>query len=144
MAIYTRPFEISDLSAFVPLEPLGNDEIADLELAKAIEDSDLAVTGVRNGKIFGCGGVHPVDDVHGELWLRLSKDCLKHKLDTLRWIRDGLRIIEETFPFSQLDAVIKCSFEKSIKLIEYLGFSRTREVTHEGKKWFIYSKRVKE
>ena len=142
MSVFVRPFKVSDLSAFEPLEPLSKSEIDDPELAKAIEDSKLAVTGIRNGVIIGCGGVHPVNDIHGELWLRLSKDCLKHKIDTLLWLKDGLRIIEETYPFKQLDASIKCCFEKSIRMIEYLGFKKTQEVTYDGQQWFIYSKEV--
>ena len=142
--IYIRPFKISDLKAFVPIEPLKESEIKDPELAKAIEDSGLAVTGIRDGKIIGCGGVHPIDDFHGEIWLRLSKDCLKHKIDTMRWLKAGLAIIEETYPFKQLNATIQSCFERSIKMIEYLGFGRTREVTEDDRKWFIYSKRVQE
>ncbi len=119
-------------------------EIKDPVLAQAIEDSSLAVTGVRNGKAIGYGGVHPIedDDFNGEVWLRLSPDCLKHKLDTLRWLRDGLKIVEETFPFGQLNATIKCCFGQSIKMIEYLGFKKTQEVIKDGAKWFIYSKRI--
>ncbi len=144
MSIYIRPFKISDLSAFIPIEPMAKAEIGDPELAQAIEDSGLAVTGIRNGKIIGCSGVHPVDDFHGEIWLRLSKDCLKHKIDTLRWIKDGLKIIEETYPFKQLNMTIKGCFEKSLRMVEYLGFRPTREIVHEGQKWFIFSKRVQE
>jgi len=145
MSIYIRPFRVNDFKAFEPIEPLTKAEIKDSEFAQAIEDSGLAVTGVRDGKIIGCGGVHPTDNEDiGELWLRLSADCLKHKLDTLRWLKDGLKIIEEIYPFKQLNASIKCCFEKSTKLIEYLGFKRVQEVTYEGKKWAIYSKRVQE
>ncbi|KKL10775.1 hypothetical protein LCGC14_2552450 [marine sediment metagenome] len=142
--IYIRPFRVSDFEAFEPIEPLATAEIKDPAFAQAIEDSCLAVTGVRDGEVIGCAGVHPVedDDFNGEMWLRLSPDCLKHKLDTLRWIRDGLKIIEETFPFGQLNATIKCCFTQSIKMVEYLGFKRVREVEHEGKQWFIYSKRI--
>jgi len=142
MSVYVRPFKVSDLSAFVPLEPLPENEIYDTEFAEAIERSDLAVTGVRDGKVIGCGGVHPVGNSQGEMWLRLSPDCLKHKFDTLRWIKDGFKIIEETYPFKQLNASIRCCFKESVKLAEYLGFHRTQEVTQTGVKWFIYSKRV--
>ena len=88
--------------------------------------------------------MHPIedDDFNGEMWLRLSPDCLKHKLDTLRWLRDGLKIVEETYPFGQLNATIKCCFEQSIKMIEYLGFKKTQELEHEGMQWAIYSKRI--
>lgn len=141
MSVYVRPFKASDLNAFVPIEPLEEDKLKDLELAKAIEESNLAVTGIRNGRIFGCAGVHPIDDIHGEVWLRLSAECLKHKLDTLRWIISGLKIVEETYPFRQLDAAIECTFERSIKMIEFLGFKRTQK---KDGKWYIYSKRVKE
>ncbi len=144
--IYTRPFKVSDFSEFVPIEPLNADEIKDPEFAQAIEDSGLAVTGIRNGKVFGCGGVHPIEnsDTVGELWLRLSKDCLKHKIDTLRWLRSGLKIVEKTYPFKQLNVTIQCCLERSIKMVERMGFKRVREVTQEDEKWFIYSKRVQE
>ena len=140
--IYIIPFKKEHLGAFNPLEP-GIERFND-ELAQAIEDSDLSVTGIRDGKIVGCGGVHPVNNEQGELWLRLSKDCLKHKLDTLRWLREGLAIIEQTFPFRQLNASIKCCFSESIKLVSFLGFTKTQELTHKGRKWSIFSKRVKE
>ena len=141
--IYIRPLKASDFDAFVPIEPLATGR--DPEFAKVIEDSGLAVTGIRDGVVVGCGGVHPTDNEDiGELWLRLSKDCLKHKIDTLRWLIEGLKIIEETYPFKQLNATIQCCFDKSIKLVEYLGFKRAQEQTLEGKKWAIYSKRVQE
>lgn len=146
MSIFIRPFKISDLSAFVPLEPMGRDEFADPELAKAIEDSDLAVTGVRDGKVVGCGGAHPmpVDGLQGELWLRLSKECTKFPFDTLRWLKDGLKIIEETFPFKKLNAVVWCDFKKSIKLVKFLGFKQTKFFNYNSKKWLIFSKRVRD
>jgi len=144
MAVYIRPFEKSDLDAFVPIEPMAQDREFDSELAQAVEDSGLSVTGIRNGEIVGCGGVHPLNDLQGELWLRLSTNCLQHKMDTLRWIKEGLAIIEEIYPFKQLNAVIRCDFKKGIKLVKFLGFHETETKTHEGKKWSIFSKRVKE
>jgi len=138
MSVYVRPFRASDLDEFVPIEPMKTDGLRDI--AKDIEDSGLAVSGVRNGKVVGCGGVHPVNEEVGELWLRLSGECLKHRIDTLRWLISGMKIIEDVFPFKQLDlAVLKC-FDKSIRLVEYLGFKKTQI----RKDYFIYSKRVKE
>lgn len=144
MAVFVRPFEKADLDAFEPLEPMTKSEQFSPEFAQAIEDSDLSVTGVRNGKVIGCGGVHPLDNDQGEIWLRLSKDCLKHKLDTLRWLRDGLKIIEKIFPFRQLNVLIKDSFARSVRLAESLGFCKVQIITHENKKWFLLAKRVKE
>ena len=111
-------------------------------MARAIEDSDLSVTGIRDGEVVGCGGVHPIDDFCGELWLRLSKDCLKHKIETLRWLKSGLEIIEETFPFKQLNATVKCDFKQSVRMIEFFGFVAVQELERDGIKWYIYSKRV--
>lgn len=139
-----RTFKASDLSAFVPIEALRPVEIDDPELAKAIEDSGLAVTGVRDGKIIGCGGVHPVDDFLGEAWLRLGKDCLKHKIDTMRWIRDGLKIVEEIYPFKQLNASIRSCFKVSARMVERLGFELVEEKMCDNEKWLIYSKRIQE
>lgn len=140
--IYVRPFKKSDLSAFKPIEK-GICRFND-DLAQAIEDSDLSITGIkRDGQIVGCGGVHP-DGEQGLLWLRLSDYCLSHRLEIARWLREGLAIIEDTFGFRQLNAVIKCNFSQSIKLIEYLGFKKTQEVTYKGQKWSIFSKLVEE
>jgi len=144
MSVYVRPFRKSDLSAFEPLEPLMPYERFDSELAQAIEDSDLSVTGVRDGRVIGCGGVHPLGSGQGELWLRLSKSCLKHRLSTLRWLKEGLKIIEEVFPFSQLNAAIRCDFKQGAKLIKFLGFQQTEIKMYEGRRWFIFSKLVKE
>ena len=140
--VYVRPFKKEDYDAFVPIEPLT--EPTDPEFVQAIEDSGLAVTGIRDGEVVGCGGVHPVEDIpeQGEMWLRLSESCQQYPLDTLRWLREGLKIIEEVYPFKQLNATIRCCFEKSVRMIEYLGFESTREVEHEGQKWLMYSKRV--
>ncbi len=55
MGIYIRPFEVADLSAFDPIEPLTSAEFNDMELAQAIEDSSLAITGIKDGKVIGCG-----------------------------------------------------------------------------------------
>ena len=140
MAVFVRPFKVEDLSAFEPIEEGLLRE--DTELAKSIEESGLAITGIRDGIVWGCGGVHP-DGEHGEIWIRLSKDCLKHKLDTIRWLREGMKVIEETFGFRQINATIKCGFAQSIKLVKYLGFVKTGTRTHEGQKWNIYSKLVK-
>jgi len=144
MPVYIRPFKVSDLTAFVPLEPMTIEKEMEEGLAEAIEKSSLAVTGIRNGEVIGCGGVHPVLDnpSHGEIWLRLSNDCMKHKIGTLRWIKEGLKVIEETFPFEVLHAVIRCCFKESAKMVEHLGFEQTQEIEHEGQDWLLYQKRI--
>jgi len=138
MAVYIRPFKITDLDAFETIEEDINR--CNPEWAKAIENSGLAITGIREGKIFGSGGVHPLNEEQGEIWMRLSKDCLDHKLDTLRWIREGFKIIEDIYPFREIIAMVRCDFTKSIKLVKFLGFAQTG--TKEDMN--IYSKRVKE
>lgn len=141
--VYIREFKATDLKAFEPIEQIENEFSP--EMAQAIEDSNLSVTGVRDGKIIGCGGTHPTDKPdQGEIWLRLSEDCKKHKLDTIRWLRDGFKIIEETFGFKQINATIRCGFAQSIKLAKFVGFTQTQTKTIDGKKWEIYSKLVKE
>jgi hypothetical protein len=141
MSVYVRAFKASDLKAFTPIEELVPAEIENKELAVAIEKSDLAVTGIRNGQIVGCGGVHPMFDRpgEGEIWIRLSKTCQKHPFDTLRWLKDGLDIIEENFGFHTLYAPVQRCFKKGAKMIEYFGFKKM-ETTE--KDWFIYYKRI--
>jgi hypothetical protein len=75
--IYIRPFEKEDLKAFKPVEP--NMTEFSPEVLQAMEDSDLAVTGIKGGEIVGCGGVHPNGE-QGDVWLRLSEDCRSYKL----------------------------------------------------------------
>ncbi len=140
MSVYIRPFKKSDLDAFEPIEE-GISRF-NPELAQSIEDSGLSVTGVRDDKVVGCGGVHPINEEQGEIWLRLSDDCRKHKLDTIRWLRDGFKIIEETFGFKQINATIRCGFAQSIKLAKFVGLVQTQTVTQDGQEWNIYSKRV--
>ncbi len=145
MSVYVRAFKVSDLLAFVPIEPLAAKEIKDPELAKAIEDSGLAVTGIRDGEIIGCGGVHPVEDSEdGVIWLRLSRKCMNNPIDTFRWIKSGLKIIEETYPFRQLNATILSKFKRGIKLAEKLGFKQVQTMTEDGRDYIVYAKRVKE
>jgi len=140
--IYIRPFRVSDLAAFVPIEALTPLEIKDKELAQAIEDSGLAVTGVKNRKIIGCGGVHPINEKTGEVWIRLSQECLDFKIGILRLLKEGMKIMDETYPFEVLTATVKCCFGVSVNMIERFGFERVKKVTKNGARWFIYSKRT--
>ncbi len=146
MNIFVRPFKASDFTEFVPIEPLQKTDIGDPEFAQAIEDSGLAVTGIygKDRKVIGCAGVHPIDEFHGEIWLRLSPECMKHKISTLRWLKAGLKIVEETYPFKQLNATIQECFEVSSRMIEYLGFVSTEMKEIDGKQWVTYSKRIKD
>jgi len=141
MSIYIRPFQKEDLGAFKTVEPITQAQEITLELAEAMEKANLSVTGIRNGKIIGCGGVHPtMVKEQGELWLRLSKECRKCKIEILRTLKEALKIIEEEFGFEQLNAIIRCDFEPSIKLIKFLGF----RLTQKKDRWLIFSKRAKE
>jgi hypothetical protein len=140
MSIFIRPFKVSDLSAFDPVESLSSAEINDAELAQAIEDSGLAVTGIRKGRIIGCVGVHPIDERNGEVWIRLSKECMGFRIETLRLLRDGQKILDETYPFEQLNAAIKPGFRFGIRMAEWLGYIVTEQRTIDGD--IIYSKRT--
>lgn len=121
--IYIKPFKVKDFHAFDSIE--SPEEEMSEELIQAIEDSGLAVTITKNGEIVGCGGAHPINNIRGELWLRLSKNC--HGISTLRWIKDCLKIYKDTYPFEQLSATVECCFEKGTRLAEYLGFEQPRK-----------------
>jgi len=134
--IYIRPFKKEDLTGLVTIEK-DIVEFSD-ELIEAIEDSGLAVTGTRDGRVVGCGGIHPANKEHGFLWIRLSEDCKQYKIEMVRCLRKVLEIFEKMFPFKQLDALVKCDFKESIKLVESFGFIHTQ--VKDG--WNIYSKRI--
>jgi hypothetical protein len=76
------------------------------------------------------------------MWLRLSKWCGEHPIETLRWIMAGQKIIEETFPFRQLNASVKNCYEGGARLVKHLGFVETQRITHEEEQWSTYSKRI--
>lgn len=140
MGIFVRPFKASDLDAFEPVEPITEGDRISPELAEAMEKSDLSVTGIRNGEVVACGGVHPTAVAEqGELWLRLSKVCLEHRMDTLTFLIEGLKIIEKEFPFKQLNAIVRCDFGPSIKLVKFLGF----KMIQKKDEWLVFAKRVK-
>ena len=133
MAIYIRRFRKGDMDA-IDANETGMDfseEIKDM-----IEHSGLAVTGVRNGKVVGCGGVHP-DGEHGTLWLRVSKDCRRFGIEAARCIKKVLGIFESEFKFRQLNAYVRCNFPASINMMKKLGYTQTR-----SGEWNVYSKRV--
>lgn len=135
MGIYVRPFKKEDLAGLITIaEP----EEFDGELAEAIEKSGLAATGERDGKVIMCGGVHPSEDEHGILWLKLSTDAEKHKIECLRCIKRVVEIFEKTFDFKQYDACVRCGFDKGIRLARLLGLTHIQIV--DG--WNIYSKKT--
>ena len=140
--IYVRPFKVSDLADFIPIEALTPLEIEDDELAKAIEDSGLSNTCIKDGKILGCGGIHPIDDKTGEIWIRLSQDCLGFKIGTLRVLKECMKIVEEVYSFEILTATVKCCFGASVNMIERFGFKQVKEVTRDNEQWFLYKKRI--
>lgn len=140
MALYVRKFKKEDLTAFVPLEPMTKDKL--VEKAQEIEDSGLAVTATRKGKPFACAGVYPANDEQGELWLRISKECKKFPLESVRCILSGMKIVEETYGFRQLYAVVQERFCKSIRLLEKCGYKQIQYRTKNGIKYIVYSKLV--
>lgn len=142
MYIYVRPFKAEDIKKFKPIEPIVTDEV--MPIADLIEKSGLAVTGLINGEVVCCGGVHPVNKEQGEAWLRISRKCRKYKFATLRWIFAGLKIVEETYPFNQLNATVRLDCPKMVKLIETLGFKLVQYAEEKKVKYGIYVKRVKE
>ena len=60
----------------------------------------------------------------------------------MRWIQDGMKIIEKEYPFKQINALVKGCFKIGIRMVERLGFELVEEKTFENEKWLIYSKRV--
>ncbi len=145
MLIYIRPFKADDFSAFEPLERIYGEEYDDPKIAKMIEESGLSVTGVAGDVIVGCGGVHPIDENQGELWLRVNKNYAKlHPIELYKWLKAGIRIIEETYPFRQLNAVVKCGYEKGKKFIESFGYKQTQVIKYKNEEHYVYSKLVKD
>lgn len=142
MAIYIRPFKKEDFEMFIPIEPLEGS--IKTELVQAIEDSGLAVSGIKDGKVIASAGVHPANSEQGELWLRVSKGCSKYPVEVYRFLKRGLKIIEETYPFRQLYAVVNVNFERGIRLIERFGYKPVEYRTVNKNRYIVYTKLVKE
>lgn len=114
------------------------------EMQDAIEKSGLAVTGTYKGKPIACGGVHPIDEFHGEIWLRLNPWCLNDRRDTLLFLREAEAVLCKDYPFKQLNATVNAEFKQSLKLIEFLGYSKVEEKVYNNTLYYVYAKRVKE
>jgi RimJ/RimL family protein N-acetyltransferase len=142
MSIYLKAFKKGD-QEFSMIEPLASFEEWDDEFAQAVEDSNLAVTGIKNGEVIGCAGCHPIDEYTGEVWIRLSEECAGFKIEMIRLLKDGLRLMEETYPFETLRATVKCGFNKSTSMIERFGFEFDSEIEEGGSMWRTYTKRTK-
>lgn len=142
MAIYIRPFKKEDIKELEPIEPaIGHDGI--IELAEQIETSGLAVTAIKNGEVVGCGGVHPVTEREGELWVRISVKAVNFKFEMARSIREVLKIIEERFEFPVLNAYVQDKFCVGKRMLVKFGYELVRHISENGIKYAIYSKTVK-
>ena len=141
MSIYVRAFKKEDFDVIDPIEEIIGD--FDPDMAQAIEDSSLAITAIRNGEVVACGGTHPIDEFQCEGWIRLDKKCREFPIEILRWIKEGVKIIEETSPFEQVNANVKSGFNVCIRMLESMGFSKRQEIEDDGEIWCIYSKRTK-
>ena len=136
--IYIRPFKKEDLDGLVTIEQ-GPEMFTD-ELKQAIEDSGLAATGTRDGKVVCCAGIHPTSMEYGMLWLRMSEDCKRFRIECARFLKESLKVFEASFGFRQLNAIVKCDFKEGLKLVKFLDFRLRHAQVGDG--YNIYTKRI--
>jgi len=60
----------------------------------------------------------------GEIWLVLDENTGLSKYETVYFLKEGLKIIEENFGLRRLQARVRANFAGGIRLVEHFGFTR--------------------
>ncbi len=93
-----------------------------------IKDRGVYLTVEDNNKVIGCGGVVMTTDDEGVVWLTLSYDIAEKKLTLIRLLKEGLKIILESFNLKRITAKIQEGYEKGERMARWFGFRPTDEV----------------
>jgi len=123
MGIYIRDFEASDalmLDGIIEPGVLGNPQHA--RWAAAYKEHGPAFTGVRDGRIIGCGGIMMLWPGVGEAWANLAPAVKHSPKDVLYCLRKGLEIISSAYELRRVQAIATPSFPESVRLLKHLGF----------------------
>lgn len=112
-----------------------------MELVRVKKNSGVHLTLTHKKKILACGGIIITNEDEGCVWLRLTQDICKNKIDLIRMLKAGQKIIEESFGLKKLCAYVKDSFPVGRRFAEHFGFHRTDETFESaGHTFRVYTK----
>ena len=113
--IYAREFRPEDLKDIQPVESgLRSQYNPDLQ------QYNTAVTGIKDGRVIGCGGVYNIGNGIGETWLVLDVEAEKCPIAVGMWLKEGMKIISSNF--RRLQCVVRADLTPAIKTVEFVGF----------------------
>jgi hypothetical protein len=111
-------------------------------LLQVYEDLKTSYTYIEGGKVFACGGVIQLWEGMGEAWFALADEMDLPVFTICKAIKEYLDGLIGA-PYKRLQATVKCSDEKAIRFIEWLGFEREgllRSYGVDGDDYYIYAR----
>ncbi len=98
-------------------------EPADIAFAKLNEVAGPGFTGMKDGKVLGCGGIRTFGV--GSAWAVFSPEAKGTKKDLLRLTRDNFNEIIESLKLWQVFATTKDISPQQANFLEHLGFEKS-------------------
>ena len=115
--------------------------LSPMEIIRVRKNSGVHLTVTHKRRILACGGIIITGDDEGCVWMRLTKELCKNKIELIRMLKEGLKIVEESFGLSKLRACVKDSFPTGQRFAEHFGFHRTDETFESaGTTYRVYRK----
>lgn len=114
-------------------------EFVNPEYGEQLAASPWAFTGMVDGRVIVCSGVHEVWAGRGVAWALISKDAGAHFFAVHRAVSGFLK----QAPLRRIEAMVDAGFQAGIRWAEMLGMQREglmRAYSPTGNDYFIYSR----
>lgn len=99
-------------------------------------------SGVRDGKVIGAAGIHPIHSGVGQAWALLSPDIRKEKFFLHRECKRRIYSAIELGLFHRIEIIVDAKFKEAIQWAGVLGF-RYEGTRHmygpDGSDYFSYA-----
>lgn len=134
-ASHLRDLQLQDAQQYF------NAEFGNPDYGLQLQASRYAFTGMADGRVIGCAGVHELWAGRAVAWALLSKDAGRH-FTTIHKAASGFF---KATPFRRIEAVVEDGFTEGHRWVKLLGFTNeTPEgmagYSPTGTKFYLYSK----
>jgi len=131
--IHLEPFTVDDAAALYDrATDTGLSQITREEWMGWAADCERfgpAYSGFMGDELMAAAGIIMRPNNKGDVWAMLSKElCQRYPRVLMRWLKECLPLFIETVGFTKLRALADDNFEAAGRLLEHLGFTRTRRV----------------
>jgi len=145
MSIYVREFKPQDAMEIKGgvLEPTIESHPKRAEWAQDHSSLGPAYTGIKDGKIIGCGGIMMLWEGVGEGWANFSPEIQQCPKSLFYCMKKGLDILWDAYDIVRVQAMTRADFPQANRLLEHLGFvqeSRLRKFWWDQTDAFMYAK----